>query len=240
MQTFRRALSVLLLASSAVGCSVSVAAGPPTPAPASPAASPAPMPAVASLRADWIDDEVEVRLDNGWVVRGCEGAAPLLCVHDGDRILGDVELGQFPAGEELLTDDPVAALLAHGRDFLAGMEEDRAVGCPAFAFEAMPPTSAVVDGGPAARMGFALRDGAGREVERVIVHVTVRDGTLWSVTASAYVDEGGCLPSEQDFDPATLAVFEPALDALVRGTPLPTTRGAGPSTPAEPLAAGVG
>ena len=130
---------------------------------------------VAAVGADWTRDDVEVTFGDRWTARRCEGSAPLLCVRDGDRLLGD----------------------------------ERAVGCPAFTFDPMAVTDGVVDGGPAVRTGFVLRDAQHRQVEHVVVHVTVRERTMWTVTASAYVEDGGCLPAEQDFDPETLGAFEP-------------------------------
>ena len=224
--------SLALLPVLAAGCSIAVEAAPPS--------SPEPTPVVVeAVGADWTRGDVEVTFDDRWTVRRCEGSAPLLCVLDGDRLLGDVELGRYPAGEDLLgAADLPAALRGHALDFLRTMEEDRAVACPEFGFQPMPTTDAVVGGEPAVRTGFVLRDRDGRQVERVIVHVAVRDATMWSVNASAYVEDGGCLPPEQDFSPAALEAFEPYLDALVRGTPLPDDEPE-PTGQAEPLVDGV-
>lgn len=209
-------LPMILLSSLVVGCSGAVEAAPPLP-------SPDPTPTVIeAIGVDWNRDDVEVTLSDRWTVRGCEGDAPLLCVFDGDRLAGDVELGQFSAGSDLLdTVDLPTALRAHADDFLQAMEDDRAIGCADFSFEAMAVTDTDVGGEPAVRTGFVLRDDQGRQVERVVVHVTVRGETMWTVNASAYVQDGGCLPAEQDFEPATLEEFEPYLDAIVRGTPIP-------------------
>lgn len=215
MRTNRRLLPAVLFAAVAAACGTSQA----TP-PSDPAAPPAGE--LPPIQASWTDDTLEVILDNGWTIRSCEGDAPLLCVLDGDRLLGDIELAEYPAEGDLTgAEDLAAALRARGRDFLRSMEEDREIGCPDFAFQEVDVRDATVAGGLAVRTGFVLRDAGGREVERVVIYVTLHEGAMWVVNASAYRGDGGCLSPEQDFAPADLEAFEPHLDALVRGTPLP-------------------
>lgn len=183
-----------------------------------------PYDSVTPVTADWTDHAVTVTLDNGWTVQRCEGDAPLLCVLDGSRIVGDIELAEYPAGDDLASDAVGGALRARAEGFLDSMRTDRAEGCPDFAFNAMDVTDATAHEAPAVRTGFSLTNGTGKEVERVVVHLAFHDRALWSINASGYVRDGGCLSDEsQDFTPSDLRAFEPYLDALVEGTPLPTS-----------------
>ncbi|HZJ40155.1 MAG TPA: hypothetical protein VFD20_04300 [Demequina sp.] len=147
----------------------------------------------------------------------------MLCVAEGARILGDIELGRFPAEEDLQEGADVAsALRRRAEDFLSGFRNDRAAGCPGFVLTPMAVTDASVGGVAAIRTGFVLETVDGRAVERVVIYLALHDGTLWAVNASAYVAEGGCLaPEGADFSPGELQELEPYLDTLVAATPLP-------------------
>ncbi|MBS3941252.1 MAG: hypothetical protein KG028_09875 [Actinobacteria bacterium] len=183
----------------------------------------APMPELPPLVADWERDDVRVELPIGWTVERCEGEAPLLCVMDGERQAGFLEVGRYPL-PETYDGDATAYLAATQADFVASFRADRATGCPRFTFEAVPSINAVVGGHPGLRGGFRLVDDDGREVERHVVYWTVADGEHVTVTVPAYATDG-CLGSMGEFTPEDLGLVALYLDHLVAQTPLPAAGG---------------
>lgn len=187
-------------------------------APASPADD---EPVVAS----WTDD-VTVTLGD-WTVGRCdEGDAPLLCVRDGDQILGDLALHSFPMEPALEWVSLERAAQEQAETFVESFTSDRAEGCGDFTFTADPVRPTVVGGHPGSTTGFTLTDDDGRVVERVLVSITAYDGHYWLVQTDAYVADGGCLPpseTDRSFAPEDLADVEPFLAAVIAGTPLPET-----------------
>lgn len=172
---------------------------------------------------DW-EDPVETSLTNGWTVRECgEGDRVHVCVHDGDELLGDIEvLGGHPVEA---SDDAAEVALDQARRMVEDFRADRAQGCPDFAYEAVEPSYAVVGGRDGARGGFRLIDGTGTVVEAVVVYFVVVERELTLVHTDAYARSGGCLPpSEIDpsFTPERLAAFEGLLDRIVEGSPVPS------------------
>ena len=157
-----------------------------------------------------------VVLPNGWTVTHCEGDAPLLCVTDGDRHVGLVELTAYP------TDGTSVTLPERVEDFLGTMRDDRAAGCGAdHRVPALPTTAAELGGEPAVHYGFDGRGADGIVHERVRGWMTQRGDTVWVVSANAYAPDG-CLANEGgEFQPDDLAFIEDGLDGLVAATPLP-------------------
>ena len=202
---------------------------PNNPSPTDPSqAAPTPTPNSGPLAMSWTEP-FEIGLPNGWTVRDCEGDRLNVCVHDGARLLGDIELlTGYPLDDQQRGQDPLTVLRQWAGEFLTAFRDDRAAGCPDFTFTADDVTVVTVGGQAATRAGFTLTDPGGRVVERVVNHYTVRDGTVAIVNADAYVAEGGCLgPSETDpsFTPDDLAGLEPHLDRLLADTPLPARSG---------------
>lgn len=204
-----------------VGCGTARSSVPPTTStpstvPSSLPTLPEPEPSVIH----WTEPFV-VELDNGWVVRDCEGDRTNVCVWDGEAFLGDIELAAgYPLDDPPGAADPAAVAAAWAADMVEHFREDRRAGCAAFTYEGHDVVDAVVGGRAGARSGFTLTDRAGRVVEQVINYYVVVEGSMSIVNVDAYVAEGGCLgPSEYDpsFDPAVLAVLQPHLDDLVAG-----------------------
>lgn len=217
--SLRRICATLVLAVVLAGCVTGGATPPPTADPPSQDGADAPMPEVPALVADWERDDVAVELPGGWVVQGCEGDAPLLCVTDGDRQVGFLELGRYPLPDDHEGDD--RAYLAAAMDsYVEGMRADRAQGCPDLTFEPIPAIDRLVGGEPGLRGGYRLVNGEGREVERHVQYWTVVGGDHVSVTVPAYAADG-CLEAMGEFSPEDLGLVALHLDRLVGDTPLP-------------------
>jgi hypothetical protein len=209
------------LALLAVACGTSAATPPPD-------AAPTPVPTVTPddptpddgdpLIVDWYGD-FAFDLPNGWTVNKCEGDASIVCFTDGDRHVGTVELGAYALADDY-DGDARAYLLAHAEDFLAGMREDRAVGCPDLTFESTPPVGVDVGGEPGVKAEFRMVDADGVERERHVLYWAVHDGAHYVITAAAYDDEG-CLERLGEFEPHNLGIAAPYLDRIVRDSPLP-------------------
>jgi hypothetical protein len=154
-----------------------------------------------------------------WTVEDCEGDAPILCVMDGDRVVGTVEYLQFPAEGE--TD-----LRARAADYYDTFEEDRghAYGDD-HTFTAFEPRDVTVGGQPGLRYGFTVTASDGLVAERHVIYATVRGDSIHVVGASGY-DMG---TEFFDFVPTELQLFEPRLDALVAERPLPADEDFGES-----------
>lgn len=193
----------------------------------------APMEPLPAMAADW-SNPFAFDLPNGWTLTHCEGDAPMLCLLDGERHVGFLELGEYPLPAEA-GDDARAYLDRHVQDFLDAMREDRAVGCPALSFEPTPPLEVEVGGQPGVRAGFRLVDDRGAEVERHVLYWTAVDDTVFSITAPAYA-EGGCMEAMGEFAPADLGLVTLFIDRIVADTTLPAV--AAQPQPAEALADG--
>lgn len=167
-----------------------------------------------------------VTLPDGLVVRDCEGDRTHVCVHQGDRLPGDIDLaGDYPLTPQQADLRPQQAARQWAEDFVESFKDDRREGCPDFNFEADPVTDAVVGGRPGARSGFTLQDASGNVVERVVNHFVRRGATMTLVNTDAYVVEGGCLgPADGDpsFTPQDFERIAPYLDELIADTPPPS------------------
>jgi hypothetical protein len=231
-------LALLLILLMAAGCGADdgqagVPPRAPEPAVGSPAPAPRPShapdevaaPEEPALVAAW-EDPFELALPNGWTLRDCLGDRLDLCVHDGDDLLGDIELaGEYPIDDHEDPSDPQTLLRGRAEAFLGHFRDDRALGCADFAFRAEEVTEASVDGRPAVRAGFTLTAEDGGVVERVINVWFLHGDGVWLVNVDAYVEEDGCLgPSGTDWsfaDPAHLTELDTYLAPLLDHTPLP-------------------
>lgn len=223
-----RPLLALMVAASLAACGGGTATPIATPSelpsgsPTVPSEAPSDLP---PLVVDWEDLE-PVDLGDGWVVRDCDGDAPLVCVDRDGEFVGLIELNTFPVPAELEdaadADELVAAMRAWAADSLDGVVADRAQGCgAAYEVEVEAAVEQMVAGNPGVRYGFrGIEDGA--MTEYVISYATVADDQLWIVVADGAAD-GGCMGSDelQLFDPAVLDTFAPLLDRVVAGTVLP-------------------
>lgn len=230
MDMTRARISIALAAGLAMAallasaCSSSDAAAPPTDPPTSPA--PPSTPPTEAIEIDWNDAEATTTLGNGWTVSHCEGDAPLLCVYDGDEWLGVLEAGSSPLDDDLaatLEAEGLAATLAqHVEAYHATFEVDRENGCgPGYGYSALETVEATLAGNLALRYGFVgTRDGV--EVERNLSYVSIVDGQLKLITATAN-DPDSCVYSDEfhELTPAALREFETHLDALAAGSRLP-------------------
>lgn len=203
---------------------------PPTEAPSETPTGPDDVPtqAPASIEVDWTDADAVLTLDNGWAVQRCEGDAPLLCVHDGDTVIGIVEAGSSPFGDEIAqileTDGLEAALAHHAAGYHETFSANRETGCVAgYEYVELPTETATLGGLPALRYGFSGRiDGV--EVERNVSYVTIAGGQLKLITAVANAEDS-CVYSDtmQEFSPTALVEFEPYLEAVAAGSELPVS-----------------
>lgn len=179
-----------------------------------------------ALAMDW-RATFETRLPNGWFVRDCEGDRLNVCVYDGKRFLGDIELNPgYPLAREDSGKNPQEVARKLANDMITHFRRDRAQGCAAFTFEGETVRDVTVGTKPGARGGFTLTDSDGRVVERVINYYLVVDDTYAIINADAYVEDGGCLgPTEYDpsFAPTDIAELESHLDQLVAATPTSVT-----------------
>lgn len=224
----RTALTILLVIAVSLGACTGgdPIAQPPPAAPSpggEPTETPSPSPTERDLAVRWTG-AFELALPNGWTVRDCEGDRTHVCVHDGGGLLGDVELlTGYPLDEAQKEREPATVLDQLAEGFLTHFREDRAAGCPDFAFVADDVQEVTVGGQPGARASFSLVDGDGRTVERVVNHFTLHGDGYAIVNTDAYVETGGCLgPSEYDpsFSPEDLASLEEHLDRIVADSPL--------------------
>ena len=156
--------------------------------------------------------EEPATLVDGRTIQACAGDGPFLCVTDGTgQQVGVIELGRYPTSDGGADVD--AWLRAQVADFEATMRSDRLAGCgDDYRFALVEdPVSGEVDGSPALTYRY-VGTRQGTELERGVVTLVRRGDEVLSIAAIAY-DPQGC--------PAGLETFEPALDALVRGSRLP-------------------
>lgn len=203
------AIVVLLLAA---GCG-----GGDTPSAAPTATAGTVDPGTGATEVDW--SEGFVVLDNGWTVESCAGDAPILCVRDGDRPVGTVEVSTYPVEAGMALSDRVA-------DLYSMVEQDRASTCgPDHALDTAEPEAATVGGADGLHYGFALRAPDGTVTEATDAYMVELAGTLYVVNAAAQLP-GSCPGGlEGAFTPADLDTFAPYLADLVVGLPLPTLAG---------------
>lgn len=203
----------------------------PAPSSAAPGVTPVPTSSstpdpIGPLAVDWTDPDLAVELDNGWILRDCDGDAPLLCVHDGDDLLGVLEAGSSPLDDELAgileTEGVEATLRHHIAEHHGILSADRGRGCAdGYRYEEHPTEPALLAGVPALRFGSSGYAGDA-EVERNVNYITIWGGQLRSISAVAN-DPGSCVHSDTlvELRPQELARLQPELDSLVAGSVLP-------------------
>jgi len=170
------------------------------------------------LAIDW-NEPFALSLANGWTVARCDGDAPMVCISDGDRYVGTVELIDYALPDDF--DGNVDAYLqTRAADFFDGNRADRAEGCSHLTFEPLDATAHVIGGVDGIRLGFRMLDASGHEVERHVLYFVVDQDAHFTITASAY-GEQGCAERLGEFEPADLVTFEPFLDRIVTATALP-------------------
>lgn len=230
------AIAVVALAGCTDGSTASPTPAPTTPpsptaAPAAPApveepGTPTASPAGA-VTVDWNDPDLDVPLAGGWSLRDCLGDAPLLCVHDGDEVLGIIESLRTPLGDELAatvaTDGTEAALRSYIADYHGTFAADRAEGCAeGYGYEELPTELVTLAGSPALRYGFSGIAPDGTEAERNISYATIVDDEL-EIVAAVSNSPASCVYSDTmtELTPDELRQLEPQLDALAAGSILP-------------------
>ena len=190
-----------------------------------PSAPSAPSPAAAEP-VDWNDPTRVVSLDDGWTIAACEGSGPFLCVSRHGTVAATLEMIRFPIASFDVV-DPAADLETNIRaiadDFVRVIGEDRAATCGSdYVFDPLELEMFSFADQPAYRYGYraTLADGSPSELN--LQYTTIVGEELVLVTAIAY-DEDGC-PGRDDlsgFDTPMLTELQPALEAVLRATPLP-------------------
>ncbi len=183
-------------------------------------------PAPPAEAVDWSDPTKPVVLDGGWIVRACEGDAPLLCVERAGATVGLVEANAYPVAS-FDTLDPAgeadANLRALAAGFVVALKSDRVAGCGAdYGFDPMEPEPFTLADRPGLTYGFTGTLADGQPSELNLQYATVVGDQVVAITAAAY-DEGGCPGRDglASFDSATLAEFRPMLEAVLARSPLP-------------------
>lgn len=237
--TVRRLLPAAVVAVALAGCTDGSSASPepsasptgtpagvPTPSPVEEPTTPPTSPAEA-VRVDWNDPALDVPLAGGWSLRDCIGDAPMLCVNDGDELLGLIEAMRSPLGDELAAilraEGPHAALRRYVDDYHETFTTDRAAGCAeGYGYEQLHTETVVLAGSPALRYGFAGIAADGTEAERNISYVAIVGDQLEIVTVLSNTT-ASCVYSDTmiELDPSELRQLEPELDALMAGSILP-------------------
>lgn len=212
---WRRATPVLTLALLTAACGG--AAAPPAPD--------APPDGVGAV-VDWTDPSRAVEVGSGWVVRACQGDAPLLCVERDGQVAGLVEATTFPTAsfdDFDPTASEVESITAIAERFLSDLTADRAIGCGEdYRFEPQSPQPFVLAGLPGVSYGFSGTMPDGTPSELILRYATIVGDHLVSVGADAY-DDHGCLPDDEipSFDSAGLRELRPHLEELLHQSPLP-------------------
>jgi hypothetical protein len=177
---------------------------------------------------DWDDLDVEVALADGWMLRDCEGDAPLRCLHDPDGgVAGTIELLRFPEDDRLSgvtgAASAQAALGGLVTELDGWLAEDRAEGCPAHTVTSEPPAATKIDGAPAIVRRYEMRDPGGRVVESALAAYIVDGPDLVIVSVPANTP-GTCLYDAElaELRPEQLDQLRPELIALIERGTIPT------------------
>jgi hypothetical protein len=174
---------------------------------------------------DWSDLDAEAALADGWLLRDCDGDAPLRCLHGPDgQVRGTVELLRFPDDDRLDGEgDAIAELQTIVAELETWLAEDRAEGCPGHTLTLDPRIVTAVAGAPAVVRGHALRDADGLVVERSLVVYVADGGDLVLVVVNA-TDPGGCGHQGEliELTPDELDLLRTDLVALVERGTIPT------------------
>lgn len=155
----------------------------------------------------------------GWQVTPCDNPI-LLCVYEGDDLLGTVELfTETVAGstfETMLAEangDRIQALTTWSEQHYATLEQDRKMGDSTVTFSSVPPEEVAVGGLPGLRYGFTTAHANGALIDRTFGYVTTDGETLYVfVTGVISGDPGGTFS-----DNAVAQQFEPYLADIIAG-----------------------
>lgn len=182
-------------------------------------------PEPTAITVDWGDRPGHTDLGGGWVMAGCEGDAPLLCIEDVKGGRGLVELLVFPADPSAYPerDGSPERFASIAREATEANRSDRVAGCPeGYRFTADEPRPATVAGGPGIRIGFSIHEPSGTLVERSTVFLTVRDHALVIIGAEG-LSPTGCVFDDEfaGFTPDALVRFGATFDRLAAGSILP-------------------
>jgi hypothetical protein len=168
-------------------------------------------------------------LGNGWSVGACGGTGPFMCVRQGGRNVGVIELSTFPVEsftipafrEAIGRGDTTAALTALANDLYRSVRQDRGTICgKGYTLDALPPKAATVSGGPGLHYGFTGRND-GAVVESQESYSTLRDGRVVIQSASAFATTGCMVAEAGELTPDQLTEFAPFFERLVAATKLP-------------------
>lgn len=203
--TLARAVAVAGLALIAAACGP-VRASEPDPAP-----SPTDVIDVSSV--SFTADFAPVELPNGWLLRHCEGDAPILCIEEGDTTIGAVRLSAYPA-------EPGLDLAAHVEDLYDSLSAERAEICgPDYVVLPEPARLLQLDGDPAVRFAYTATRG-GAPTERFIGVIVAAADARYSVVAEAYSEDACVAVDEVVFSPTDLDTFEAWFLDIVEGAEL--------------------
>jgi len=224
MKSFRRLLPIaigLLISTGLMACTNLQMDSQPTPSePVSPTLSEdgtAPSPdAIAS--ASWATILGATSAPEGWRVTPCENPN-LLCVYEGDNLIGTVELFTQPvvgsAFEAMLTaseGEPTEALRAWTEELYASIERDRQIGDSTVQFSADPPEPVMVGNLPGLRYSYTTTHATGALVDRAIGYAATDGTTLYAiVTGVISGDPSGSFSSDeavQQFTPHLAEIVE--------------------------------
>lgn len=220
----RAATAALMILSLVTGACTTAAVGgePPDQPAAAPTEETADPARRMPIRVDWSGPTLPpTTLPGGWELTRCEGDAPLLCVADGDAVLGTIGSGRWTPEDPV--GDAVAFLHAQLADHLDAFADDRATACGAgyrFGLDGEPRVL-TVDGSPALTYATVGTDAAGKVHERAYTTTIVAgDEVVWIAAVAS--DPEGCMGGGAigEFTPADLEEFAPWYAAMIDGSTL--------------------
>lgn len=209
-----------------------------------PAASSSPAPE-ADIAWEQMDSSVEL---NGWTVRSCPQATPVLCVERGGRPAGHIRLEDLPSlGQEASKSiDQVQAMLAVRTNTLyQSLEAERLERC-GDSYEISTDRPVPVTVGGERGLKYGVRGTVdGRVVERTVGYRVLR-GPIETIVEATAIEPGGCIePLENGFAVDELDSFESVFDRVAAdgALPEPTTfqsvRSNKPGSSADPRRAQI-
>lgn len=191
-----------------------------------PTATPSPDDDHIGINVTWNDPSVVVKLTDGWTIGACRGEAPMLCLSRRGEHRAAIEATSFPVSSFSYIDPDAGVheiLQAIQKNFMKRMVEDRAIGCGE-GYEVTPRgyEKRTVGRMKGAKFGFDGTSANGKASEADIHYVTVVDGQIVMIVASAF-NPNGCLAPEEAGSLTTdqLAKLEPYLDEIIANSKLP-------------------
>jgi hypothetical protein len=174
----------------------------------------------------------------GWVIRPCEGMAPLLCVQTDQGEVGSSELGVYalrtypnyypilekygiPFGSinvasQAYKEGAPQALEEIASENLASLAEDRAIGRAEWDFIPLEVKPIQFGELPGLQYGFMMTDSEGVVRERVLSHVAFDEDHVYFFVAAYDPGAEWSLPSDEE-----LLTFGSHLLDVIAGLPLP-------------------